>query len=327
MSSWSFLHVGAEIIRTDTLEVASSVRELAANGILPTLWLALFERYDLEVFDVTDEEEARELADSGLLAEGERDLEVFWLTRLDLARVRAERLWAAVRSDTYYWTLWRPLELLLDVLKTGPGSAQVLLDPREFIATIGQADFLDPARALVDLFTRARTRGLAGVTDELATIALSNPSLFALGFTGDAERDVRLAHDLLPLFRLDSAARAVVWATVGWPSHDAALGADWEGWLAATDFLPTDTVGETGAGPRSPSEEAAAFLAFLSEHGLIEYSRGPRGLLTRVGTLLASDRDDPGVAGTIHELLMADEAVEEVFCDVDTLRKAVDVWG
>jgi len=68
MSSWSFLHIGAELVRGRTIDVPASERELASNHVLPTLWLSLFDPEELEVFDVTDEMGMADLVESGLVA-------------------------------------------------------------------------------------------------------------------------------------------------------------------------------------------------------------------------------------------------------------------
>ena len=326
MASWSFLHIGAEILRTSTIEVPVSEHELAANQVLPTMWLSLFDPEDLEIIDVTDDAGAADLLDAGVIAEGDRDLEVFWITRRDLAHARAERLWQLVRDDPYFGVLWRPLELLMGALAEPTARPTVVLDPREFVGAVGLSDFLDPARELVSHFAAARARGLEALRGPLFALARDNPVLFALEFSGDLARDARLARDLVPLYRLESGGHVLAWCTIGWPVHDEALAPRWESWLDEVAPLgaPAPHGGRRDA--RSPVEFASAFLAFLEEHRLIEYRHSPRDLLARVAALLAGDRDG-AAAPALYEVLMSHDAVDEVFCDADTLKKALAVWG
>ncbi|TNF23392.1 MAG: hypothetical protein EP329_27685 [Deltaproteobacteria bacterium] len=325
MSSWSFLHIGAELIRDRTIDVPASERELASNHVLPSLWLALFDPEDLEIFDVTDDMGVADLVESGLIAEGDRDLEVFWSTRRDLAAARAERLWDAVRADAYFAVLWRPLELLVEALRAPTRHVPVLLDPREFVGAVGLSDFLEPARAAVALFAEAREKGLDAVRGPLLELVHDNPVLFTMDFSGDVTRDARLAQELTHLTHLESAARVLVHCTVGWPTYDETLAPRWDAWLE--DFRPFAGPAEAASGsPKTPGEEAGDFLAFLEQNGLIEYRHRPRDLLATVGALLAGDASD-AKAGAIYEALMGDDAVDEVFCDVETLKKALDVWG
>jgi len=220
--------------------------------------------------------------------------------------------------------MWRPLELLVDALRSPTRHAPVLLDPREFVAMVGLSDFLEPARAAIELFAQAREKGLDAVRAPLLELMHDNPVLFAMELSGDAERDARLASELLPLTHLESAGHVLVCCTVGWPTYDETLGPRWEAWLEDTRLLagPDDDA----PAPRSPGEEAGAFLAFLEENGLIEYRHRPRSLLAKVGELLALD-PPTAAAEPIYDVLMGDAAVEEVFCDVEVLKKALDVWG
>jgi len=326
MASWSFLYIGAEVLRGSTLEVPAAEHELAANQVLPTLWLALFDPEDLEVIDVTSDAEAADLLDAGLIAEGDRDLEVFWITRRELAHARAERLWRIVKDDPYFGVIWRPLELLVEALAEPTGRPVVVLDPREFVGAVGLSDFLDPARDLVARFADARASGLAALRGPLFGLARDNPVLFALEFSGDLTRDGRLAHDLMPLYRLDSAGHVLTWCTVGWPTYDETFAPRWDAWLAEVAPLGPPEIPSGAPEGRSPSEFASAFLAFLEEHGLIEYRHSPRDLLARIGALLAGDRDG-AAAPAVYDVLMGHDAVDEVFCDVETLKKALVVWG
>ncbi|PKN56447.1 MAG: hypothetical protein CVU56_15925 [Deltaproteobacteria bacterium HGW-Deltaproteobacteria-14] len=326
MSSWSFLHIGAELIRGRTIDVPASERELAANHVLPTLWLALFDPEELEIFDVTDDEGVADLLDSGLIAEGDRDLDVFWVTRRELAAARAEYLWEAARSDPYFGLMWRPLELLAEALRAPTLHSTVLLDPREFVGAVGLSDFLEPAREVVGLFAAVRERGLDAVRAALLAHVHDNPVIFAMEFTGDAARDTRLAQELIPLTRLETAGHVLVSCTVGWPTYDEALLPRWEAWIEDTQLLVSPTAEADAAAGPTPGEEAGAFLAFLEENGLIEYRHRPRDLLVSVGQLLTAEPVTTA-AGPLYEVLMSDDAVDEVFCDVETLQKALDVWG